>query len=101
MNQALVSTLPSKVTLTTVRRLQDETTGRQMFLERVVAQFERRYGCSLDVLEARLARREIGEHPAWEDSIEWRNAIEQLQAVEVHRSILAWLNSLLSQSSDS
>jgi hypothetical protein len=101
MNQALVSTLPSQVTPRTIRRLQDETAGRQMLLERIVAQFERRYSCSLDVLEARLACREIEEHPAWEDSIEWRNAVEQLQAVEVNQSILAWLNGLLSQSPDS
>ncbi len=101
MSQTLVSTLPSQVTPATLRRLQDETAGRKMLLERIMAQFERRYACSLESLEARLARLEIEEHPAWEDSIEWRNAVEQLQAVEVNRSILVWLNNLLAQSPDS
>ncbi len=89
MSQTLVSTLPSQVTPATLRRLQDEIAGRQLLLERIVTQFEHRYVCSLESLEARLARRAIEEHPAWEDSIEWRNAVEQLQALKVNRSILA------------
>jgi hypothetical protein len=101
MGEASVSTLSSQVTPAALRRLMDETAGRQTLLERSVAQFERRYGCSLELLEARLERREIEEHPAWEDSIEWRNAVEQVQTIKLNRSILAWLNNLLVQSLDS
>ena len=98
MSQVSVSTLPSQVTPSALQCLLDETSARQALLERIIAQFERRYGCSLTQLDTRLARLEIEEHPIWEDSIEWRNAVEQLQTLKLNRSILTWLSNLLAQS---
>jgi hypothetical protein len=98
MSQVAVTTLPSQVTPLALQRLLEETSGRQALLERIIAQFERRYGCSLKTLEMCLERREIEEHPTWEDSIEWRDTVEPLQTLKLNRSILTWLNNLLAQS---
>lgn len=46
----------------------------------MIARFEERYQVSLDALAARLSRSEGSEHPDWEDSIEWRTAIELYNA---------------------
>ena len=80
---------------TTLRRLLEETRGREVLLRQVIRRMEQRYGCSLEELEARLARGEGPEHPDWEDSIEWRNAVEALDRTRALQSILEWLvNSL-------
>jgi len=86
---------PFQVEPTTLRRLLEETRGREVLLQQVIRQMEQRYGCSLEELEARLARGEGQEHPDWEDSIEWRNAIDALHHTRALQSILEWLvNSL-------
>jgi hypothetical protein len=51
----------------------------EILLQQVIQQMEQRYDDSLETLEVRLARGEGQEHPDWEDSIEWRNAVEALQ----------------------
>ena len=70
---------PLHVDPTTLRKLAEETQGREILLRQVIRQMEQQYDCSLEELEARLARGEGQEHPDWEDSIEWRNAVEALQ----------------------
>ena len=47
--------------------------------EALIAKFERKYRCSLEELEARIEREgvPVDDHEAWEDSIEWRNAVEE------------------------
>lgn len=70
---------PLHVDPATLRQLAEETQGREILLRQVIRQMEQWYGCSLEELEARLARGEGQEHPDWEDSIEWRNAVEALQ----------------------
>lgn len=70
---------PLHVDPTTLRKLAEETQGRETLLRQVIRQMEQQYGCSLAELEARLSRGEGQEHPDWEDSIEWRNAVEALQ----------------------
>jgi hypothetical protein len=52
---------------------------RQQLLHQIITTFETRYNCSLSELEGKLENLEIDEHPAWEDSIEWRNGVEQLE----------------------
>ncbi len=49
------------------------------FYEAVIARFERKYRCSLEELEARIEREgvPVDDHEIWEDSIEWRNAVEE------------------------
>ena len=41
---------------------------------------------------------QIEAHPAWEDAIEWRNAVEQLDRIQLGESIFQWLQDLLRQS---
>lgn len=95
---ASLATLPHNVTPHHVHSLKESTTARELLLRQIVAGFERKYGTSLEVFEARLARGQVPEHPAWEDSIEWRNAVEELEQTHVSGSIFAWLDNLLAQS---
>ena len=48
------------------------------FYEEVLAKFKMKYG-NLAELEANLANAELPEHPYWEESIEYRNAYEELE----------------------
>lgn len=89
---------PFQVEPTTLRRLLEETKGREVLLRQVIRQMEQRYQCSLEELEARLARGEGQEHPDWEDSIEWRNAVEALHRTHTLQNILEWLVSSLARS---
>jgi hypothetical protein len=59
--------------------LQDDIYIRKNLLTQRIETIKARYNCSLVDLERKLENLEIEEHPAWEDSIEWRNALEQLQ----------------------
>ena len=69
---------PPNLTPDQLTGLQVEVSARQNLLRQIIIGFERRYRCSLEELERKLENMEISEHPAWEDSIEWRNAVEQL-----------------------
>jgi hypothetical protein len=60
----------------------------EILLRQVIQQMEQRYDGSLETLEARLARGEGQAHPDWEDSIEWRNAVEALQRTRTLEHIL-------------
>ena len=53
------------------------------FYEAVIARFERKYRCSLEELEARIEREGVpmDDHEIWEDSIEWRNAVEEAERI--------------------
>jgi hypothetical protein len=86
---------PLQVEPVTLQYLLEETRGREVLLRQVIRQMDRKYDCSLEELEARLDRGEGQEHPDWEDSIEWRNAVEDLQRTRALQGILEWLvNSL-------
>jgi hypothetical protein len=90
-----LQTFPPNVGRDALERLLEETRSREVLVRETIRQFERRYRGLLEELEARLARGEGQEHPDWEDSIEWRNAVEALQRTQLLRSILEWLiNSL-------
>ena len=69
--------LPCNVTPRNVRILKETSTAREALLQQVVQSFERQYGVSFEVLEGQLALGCALEHPGWEDSIEWRNAVEE------------------------
>ncbi len=78
-----------------MRRLLEEARGREELLRQLIRRMESRYECSLEELEARLTRGEGPEHLDWEDSIEWRNAVEALDRTRALQCILEWLvNSL-------
>jgi ABC-type phosphate transport system auxiliary subunit len=70
---------------------------RRQLLHQIVTVFETRYNCSLSELERKLENLEIDEHPAWEDSIEWRNGVEQLEHIQMTETIFIWLQNLLKQ----
>ena len=83
--------MPPDISLEMLVRVIDDTRHREQILVAIQSRFERQYACSLEDLESRLLRGEGREHPDWEDSIEWRNALEALQRARLTRSILEWL----------
>lgn len=86
---------PFSLDSATLREILADVRGREILLRQVIRQMEQRYDGSLETLEARLARGEGQAHPDWEDSIEWRNAVEALQRTRTLERILEWLiNSL-------
>ena len=60
-----------------VKKLKEEAE----YYEAIVKKFEKKYGCSLEELEKRIEKEgvPIDDHEIWEDSIEWRNAVEELE----------------------
>ena len=52
-------------------------------LRQIIGHFEGKYQCSLETFERKLENLEVPEHPGWEESIEWRNAVEQLDRLEL------------------
>ena len=94
-------TLPSTVTLDSVQHLSAALASREEFLRQLVYGFEHKHKRSLDEFNQQLETRQVSEHPAREDLIEWGNASDQLAQVELMRSILAWLTSLLKPSASS
>ena len=60
-----------------VRKLKEEAE----YYEAIIRKFEKMYGCSLVDLERKIEKEgvPIDNHEIWEDSIEWRNAIEELE----------------------
>ncbi|OQW93881.1 MAG: hypothetical protein BWK79_08820 [Beggiatoa sp. IS2] len=76
-------------------RLQVEVETRKQLLQQLTTTYESRYHCSLTELEKRFSHSESDEHPAWEDSIEWRNAVEQLERIQLSEGVLTWLQNWL------
>ena len=60
-----------------VRKLREEIE----YYEVIVKKFEKKYGCSLEDLERRIDEEGVpaDNHEIWEDSMEWRNAVEELE----------------------
>jgi len=81
---------PPGITRKTLAGLVKEVDGRETVLRAMIHRFEQRYG-SLENLETRLESGQGSEHPDWEDSIEWRNAVEILRRAQTMRSLFEWL----------
>ncbi len=79
MPEIALRTFPTGISMETLTRLLDDLRGRESLLQAMIGRLEQRYGGPLEMLEARLSRGDGSEHPDWEDSIEWRNAVEILQ----------------------
>jgi hypothetical protein len=79
MTQLALNVLPTGISTETLGHLLMDASGRTHVLQAAIQRFETRYQVPLAVLEARLARGEGSEHPDWEDSIEWRNAVEIIE----------------------
>ena len=93
--------LPRNVTPRSVQILKETSTAREALLQQIIQGFERKYGASLVAFEGQLALGHAPEHPGWEDSVEWRNAVEELEQTRVSRSIFTWLDNLLARSAGS
>ena len=89
--------LPASLTTDMLRTLEADAAARAELLRQVIGHFEGEYQCSLETFERKLENLEVPEHPGWEESIEWRNAVEQLERIEMSRSIFAWLIRWLAQ----
>jgi hypothetical protein len=101
MSEVALRILPPSVPRETLLSLLADVRNREAVLQAIIRRFERLYSDSLEAMEARLARGEGREHPDWEDSIEWRNAIETLQRTQVMRRLLEWLLSSIAPSPSS
>lgn len=64
--------------------------------EEIVRGFERKHG-KLEEFEKKLNVAEIEEHPNWEESIEWRNAIEEMEKFKMVKGVLNWTFRFLKQ----
>ncbi|WP_456327147.1 hypothetical protein [Archaeoglobus sp.] len=54
------------------------------YYKAVITKFEKKYKCSLDELEKKIEREGVplDNHEIWEDSIEWRNAVEEAEKLK-------------------
>lgn len=91
MTHLALNTLPSGISKYALTQNLQDIESREVVLQAIVERYGTRYGSSLEALEARLARGEGSEHPDWEDSIEWRNAVESLHRTHVMQRLLQWL----------
>ena len=64
------------------------------FYKEVLAKFGKKYG-DLAEFEAKLANAELPEHPYWEESIEYRNAYEELENLKKMKGVFEWILKLL------
>lgn len=83
--------LPQNISRSALTRLRADLSRRESLLDAIVERYQKKYAMSLEAFEARLAKGEGQEHPDWEDSIEWRNAVEELQRASLMKSVLEWL----------
>jgi hypothetical protein len=75
--------LPASMTTDMLRTLEADAAARAELLRQIISHFEGKYQCSLETFERKLENLEVPEHPGWEESIEWRNAVEQLERIEM------------------
>ena len=94
MIEMALRTFPPGISRETLTQLMEDTQNREVLLQGIIKRFEQHYTCTLKALEARLAHGEGSEHPDWEDSIEWRNAVETLQRTQLMKSLLEWILNL-------
>ena len=89
--QATITPLPQNISRSALTSLLDDLSRRETVLRAIISHFESTYGMTLDALESRLSQGKGQEHPDWEDSIEWQNALEELQRADLMKSVLEWL----------
>lgn len=82
---------PKNISRNALTRLRDDLARRESILQSMIRRFESQYEVSLETFEARLAQGKGQEHPDWEDSIEWRNALDQLNQTSLMKRVLEWL----------
>ena len=53
------------------------------FYKMVIDKFRKKYNCDLEELEDRIKHEGVplDKHNIWEDSIEWKNAVEEIEKI--------------------
>jgi len=70
------------------REVQEEIVKRLLseleYYKAIITKFEKKYKCSLEELEKRIEKEGVplANHEIWEDSIEWRNAVEEVEKLK-------------------
>jgi len=70
------------------REVHDEIVKRLLneleYYRAIIKKFEKKYKCSLDELERKIEKEGVplDNHEIWEDSIEWRNAVEEAEKLK-------------------
>lgn len=82
---------PKNISHSALTRLRDDLSRRESVLQAMIQRFETQYNVSLESFEMRLAEGKGREHPDWEDSIEWRNALDALKQADLMKRVLEWL----------
>lgn len=82
---------PKNISRNALTRLRDDLSRRESVLQGMIQRFETQYNVSLESFETRLAEGKGWEHPDWEDSIEWRNALDALKQADLMKRVLEWL----------
>ena len=82
---------PKNISRNALTRLRDDLSRRESVLQAMIQRFETQYNVSLESLETRIAEGKGREHPDWEDSIEWRNALDALKQADLMKRVLEWL----------
>lgn len=82
---------PKNISRNALTRLRDDLSRRESVLQAMIQRFETQYDISLESFETRLAQGKGQEHPDWEDSIEWRNAVDALKQADLMKRVLEWL----------
>ena len=82
---------PKNISRNALTRLRDDLSRRESVLQAMIQRFETQYNVSLESFESRLAEGKGREHPDWEDSIEWRNALDALKQADLMKRVLEWL----------
>ena len=82
---------PKNISRNALTRLRDDLSRRESVLQAMIQRFETQYNVSLESLDTRLAEGKGREHPDWEDSIEWRNALDALKQADLMKRVLEWL----------
>lgn len=82
---------PKNISRNALTRLRDDLSRRESVLQGMIQRFEAQYNVSLESFETRLAEGNGHEHPDWEDSIEWRNALDALKQADLMKRVLEWL----------
>lgn len=87
---------PLQLDTQVLRSVLEDTKKQIALYERIVREFETRWGCDLAEFERRIAEGELPEHPSWEISIEWGVATDELQKLQVIDRGLKWILNFLS-----
>lgn len=82
------------LTLKQLTLLEEKIDTEIALFQIIINKFKEKYG-NLEEFEHTLETCQIPEHPQWEESIEFRNATEELQNLKTLRSILTWTHNCL------